>query len=145
MIVLLELMRVVGVEGAGFRMTAANAAFEIIPARRSPNDPAMTNIAAENDKARSILRVARGGYPPFRLPSTVDGQPPREASARRVQRCRRPGPRRAPPPTAWPKASEEAALAAPSSCRATADKRPNDLLDRDLEASDDAGVAASRE
>ena len=42
-------------------------------------------------------------------------------------------------------ASEEAALAASSSCRATADKRPNDLLDRDLEASDDAGVAASRE
>jgi hypothetical protein len=28
---------------------------------------------------------------------------------------------------------------------ATANKRPNDLLDRDLEASDDAGVAASRE
>ena len=27
---------------------------------------------------------------------------------------------------------------------ATAEKRPNDLLDRDLEASDDAGVAASR-
>ena len=40
---------------------------------------------------------------------------------------------------------EEAALAAPSSCRATAGKRPSDLLDRDLEASDDAGVAASRE
>ena len=40
---------------------------------------------------------------------------------------------------------EEAALAASSSCRATADIRPNDLLDRDLEASDDAGVAASRE
>jgi hypothetical protein len=40
---------------------------------------------------------------------------------------------------------EEAAHAAPSSCRAAADKRPNDLLDRDLEASDDAGVAASRE
>jgi hypothetical protein len=28
---------------------------------------------------------------------------------------------------------------------ATADKRPNDLFDRDLEARDDAGVAASRE
>ena len=41
--------------------------------------------------------------------------------------------------------NEEAALAASSSCRATADERPNDLLDRDLEASDDAGVAASRE
>ncbi len=41
--------------------------------------------------------------------------------------------------------NEEAALAASSSCRATADQRPNDLLDRDLEASDDAGVAASRE
>jgi hypothetical protein len=37
--------------------------------------------------------------------------------------------------------SEEAALAASSSCPATADKRSNDLLDRDLEASDDAGVA----
>jgi hypothetical protein len=41
--------------------------------------------------------------------------------------------------------SEEAALAASSSCRATADRRPTDLLDWDLEASDDAGVAASRE
>ena len=39
---------------------------------------------------------------------------------------------------------EEAARAA-SSCRATADRRPNDLLDRNLEASDDAGIAASRE
>jgi hypothetical protein len=28
---------------------AANAAFEMIPARQSPNDPAMTNIAAENN------------------------------------------------------------------------------------------------
>ena len=41
--------------------------------------------------------------------------------------------------------SEEAALAASSSCRAAVGKRPNDLLDRDLEASDDAGVAAPRE
>jgi hypothetical protein len=41
--------------------------------------------------------------------------------------------------------NEGAALAASSLCRATADERPNDLLDRDLEASDDAGVAASRE
>src|SRR5215211_1885671 len=40
---------------------------------------------------------------------------------------------------------EEAARAASSSCRATDEERPKDLLDRDLEASDDAGVAASRE
>ena len=41
--------------------------------------------------------------------------------------------------------SEEAALAASSSSRATADKPPSDLLHRDLEASDDAGVTSSRE
>ena len=43
------------------------------------------------------------------------------------------------------KVGEEAAFAASSSIQLRPTRRPNDLLDRDLEASDDAGVAASRE
>jgi len=45
---------------------------------------------AASPPARYILRVARSGYSPCPLSSAVDEQPPREAAARRVRRCRRP-------------------------------------------------------
>ena len=41
---------------------------------------------AASPPVRYILEVERGGYPPFHLPSAVDGQPPREAAARGVRR-----------------------------------------------------------
>jgi hypothetical protein len=60
---------------------AAPAAFEVIPARQSPNDPAMTNIAAENDTTtdRAPRQIVESGCDPVSA-----GAGDRESSAART-------------------------------------------------------------